>query len=268
MEKTEIAIFDRTERLFGAGTMKRLAETKVIIFGVGGVGSWCAEGLIRSGIGHLTIVDSDRVAPSNINRQCMATVKTVGRVKVEALKEKLLEINPDADIVPIQKIYSAESADSFRLGSYDYIVDAVDSLKDKADLILRASAEKRPVFFSSMGAALKVDPTRVRTAEFWEVRGCPLGAALRKKLRRAGSFPEKKFICVYSDEVLPNMGEDRPESAMPLRAGESAEGDPLLSNHDWSTSKAVINGTTAPVTAVFGFTLSGLILKDAVNRRQ
>ena len=265
MERIEKAIFDRTERLFGAGIMERLAKTRVIIFGVGGVGSWCAEGLVRSGIGHVTIVDSDRVAPSNINRQCMATVKTVGRVKVEALKEKLLEINPEADIVPVQKIYSAESAESFGLGDYDYIVDAVDSLKDKADLILRATAEKRPVFFSSMGAALKVDPTRVRTAEFWEVRGCPLGAALRKKLRRAGTFPEKKFICVYSDEVLPNMGEDRPElTALPC----PGEGDPELSDHDWSASKAVINGTTGPVTAVFGFTLSGLILKDAVSRKR
>ena len=116
--------------------MERIAQKRVIIFGVGGVGSWCAESLIRSGIKHLTIVDSDRVCITNINRQLMATTKTVGMVKVDALKERLLSINPSAEITALQQIFTAETADSFHLDEYDYIIDAIDSLKDKALLIL------------------------------------------------------------------------------------------------------------------------------------
>ena len=140
MNAREQAIFGRTELLLGEDVMQALSRMKVIIFGVGGVGSWCAEGLVRSGIKHLTIVDSDRVSITNVNRQLMATVKTVGQVKVEALKMRLLEINPDAEIEAVQAIYCEETADSFDLDSYDYVVDAVDSLKNKVLLILRAAA--------------------------------------------------------------------------------------------------------------------------------
>ena len=116
--------------------MTALAKTRVIIFGVGGVGSWCAEGLVRSGITHLTIVDSDRICITNVNRQLMATTRTVGQVKVDAMKDRLLEINPKAEITAIQQIYSAETASQFNLDDYDYVVDAVDSLKDKVQLQL------------------------------------------------------------------------------------------------------------------------------------
>ena len=142
MNAREQAIFGRTELLLGEDVMQALSRMKVIIFGVGGVGSWCAEGLVRSGIKHLTIVDSDMVSITNVNRQLMATVKTVGQVKVEALKTRLLEINPDAEIEAVQAIYCDETADSFDLDSYDYVVDAVDSLKNKALLILRAAASR------------------------------------------------------------------------------------------------------------------------------
>ena len=188
MSTIEKAIYNRTELLLGDDVMQRLADTKVIIFGVGGVGSWCAEGLVRSGVTHLTIVDSDRVCITNVNRQLMATTKTVGQVKVDALKAHLLEINPKAEIDAVQAIYCAETADSFDLDSYDYVIDAVDSLKDKVLLILRATASKAK-FYCSLGAALKTDPLKVKVAEFWNVRGCPLGAALRKKMKRAGTFP-------------------------------------------------------------------------------
>ncbi|MBQ8070091.1 MAG: tRNA threonylcarbamoyladenosine dehydratase [Bacteroidales bacterium] len=252
-------IFSRTERLVGTPMMKALSETRVIIFGVGGVGSWCAEGLIRNGIGHLTMVDSDRVSVSNVNRQLMATTKTVGRVKVEALKERLLEINPDADIVAIQDIFSAENAASFHLEEYDYIIDAIDSLKDKATLIMEA-CRTRAGFFSSMGAALKVDPTMIKVAEFWNVRGCPLGAALRKKIKRSGVLPAKKFLCVYDEEVLENKGATPVPSA--LSPSPLTEGREDLADHDWTDSKAVVNGTLSHITAIFGFTLCGLVMKD------
>ena len=140
--------------------MDRIASTRVIIFGVGGVGSWCAESLVRSGIMHITIVDSDRVCASNINRQLMATTKTVGMVKVDVLKERLLEINPAAQITALQQIYCAETSDSFQLNSFDYIIDAIDSLENKADLI-RTATKTSAVLFSSMGAALKMNPLRL-----------------------------------------------------------------------------------------------------------
>ena len=119
--------------------MQALQSKKVIIFGVGGVGSWCAEGLIRSGLVHLTIVDCDRVAESNVNRQSMATTKTIGQVKVDALKARLLEINPDAQITAIQDVYTQETNESFHLESYDYIVDCIDSIRDKCALLLNAT---------------------------------------------------------------------------------------------------------------------------------
>ncbi|MBQ6577957.1 MAG: tRNA threonylcarbamoyladenosine dehydratase [Bacteroidales bacterium] len=263
MERQTPAIFSRTERLVGPSMMKALQEMKVIIFGVGGVGSWCAEGLIRNGIGHLTMVDSDRVAPSNVNRQLMATTKTIGRVKVEALKERLLEINPDADISAVQDIFCAENAASFHLEEYDYIIDAIDSLKDKAALIIEACKVKG-VFFSSMGAALKVDPTKIKVAEFWNVRGCPLGAALRKKIKRSGILPNKKFLCVYDEEVLQNRGgcEDSPLSGCDVQK----EGREDLMDHDWTASKAAVNGTLSHITAIFGFTLCGLVMKDIYGK--
>ena len=149
----EKGLFNRTELLLGSDALERLSQVKVLMLGVGGVGSWCAESLIRTGIGHLTIVDSDRVCITNINRQLMASMQTVGQVKVDALKERLLQINPNADIRSLQMIYSEETADQFDLDAYDYVVDAIDSLKDKALLIIRATRSKAK-FFSSMGAAL------------------------------------------------------------------------------------------------------------------
>ncbi len=239
------AIFRRTELLLGDEAMERLSSKRVIVFGVGGVGSWCAESLIRSGIRHLTIVDSDHVCISNINRQLMATTKTVGQVKVDALKERLLSINPSAEITAIQQIFTAETAESFALDAYDYIIDAIDSLKDKALLILLATSlppsrgDKRVAFFSSMGAALKLDPTRIKTTEFWKVQGDPLARALRKRFKRDGQYPKRKFLCVFSDELLQNQ--------KPIDPNDRG------------------NGTIAHITAIFGFMLAALVVQDAVG---
>ncbi len=241
------AIFNRTRRLVGPDGMQRIREASVVLFGVGGVGSWCAEALVRSGVRRLTLVDGDVVNPSNVNRQLMATTRTVGRPKVEALRERLLDINPEADITPIQAVYNKESAPDFHLEQYDYIIDAIDSLKDKAALIVEASALPGTLF-SSMGAACKADPTRIKVAEFWEVRGCPLGAALRKKLRKEKTLPAKPFLCVYDDEVLPNLG------------------DSSLADNEGNSAKAVINGTLAHITGIFGFTLAGLVIRDMLDK--
>ena len=263
------AISHRTQLLLGDVAMERLEALRVIIFGVGGVGSWTAESLVRSGISHLTIVDSDRVCITNINRQLMATTRTVGQVKVEALRERLLEINPQADIQAVQQIFTAETAGTFRLDDYDYIIDAIDSLKDKA-LLIELATRSCGRLFSAMGAALKMDPTRVKVDEFWHVKGCPSARALRQKFKRTHTRPARKFLCVYSDELLPNRGANKTcgtEHCMCPKA-KQGPGDPSLLNHEWCSSKAQINGTLAHITAIFGFTLAGLVVKDAVARLQ
>lgn len=263
----ESAIFNRTRLLVGDDNMRKLAEARVIIFGVGGVGSWVAESLIRTGVYNLTIVDSDCVCITNINRQMMATTSTVGMVKVEALKKRLLEINPKANITAIQQIYDENSAESFNLNDYDYVIDCIDSLKDKALLILNASNSSAKLF-SSMGAALKVDPTRIRVAEFWKVDGCPLGRLLRKRFKRNKTFPAKKFKCVYSSEVLENLGKEShcgtSECVCPKASAQS--GNPELANHEWCSSKAQINGSLMHITAIFGLTISGLVIEDILAR--
>lgn len=260
----EKAIFRRTELLLGNDMMERIAQKRVIIFGVGGVGSWCAESLVRSGISQITIVDSDRVCITNINRQLMATSRTVGQVKVEALRERLLSINPSAQITALQKIFSQDTAHEFELDSYDYIIDAIDSLKDKALLILMATRIKKAKLFCSMGAALKMDPTRIKVTEFWKVQGDPLARALRKKFKSQDQYPRRKFQCVYSDELLSNKGHNATcgtEQCMCPKA-KSGPGDPTLLNHEWCSKKAQINGTVAHITAIFGFMLSGLVIQD------
>lgn len=251
-------IFRRLELLVGTEEVERLAQKKVILFGVGGVGSWCAESLVRSGITHLTIVDSDCVCVTNVNRQLMATSRTVGQVKVDILRERLLEINPHAQITALKEIYSADTAADFHLETYDYVIDAIDSLQNKADLILHATA--LPVgFFSSMGAALKMDPTRIKTAEFWKVTGCPLAKALRNKFKRNKQFPKRKFQCVYSDELLTNKGVNTSCGTEKCLCPKGAD------FHEWCSSKAQINGTVAHITAIFGFMLAGMVLKDALR---
>ena len=239
-------IFDRTRLLVGEAAMSRLGAARVIVFGVGGVGSWCAESLVRSGIGHLTIVDADMVNITNVNRQLMATTATVGREKVEVMRERLLQINPAAHITAIHQLYNADSADQFLLDEYDYVVDAIDSLKDKALLILRATSS-RARLFSSMGAALKMDPSHIRVAEFWKVEGDPLARCLRRKFKSQGLFPERKFLCVYSDEQLQNQGEPPVE-----------EGPELY-------HKVQVNGTIVHITAIFGLTLASLVIRDVVG---
>jgi tRNA A37 threonylcarbamoyladenosine dehydratase len=261
----ETGIFQRTGLLLGNEKMEKLSQKKVIIFGIGGVGSWCAESLVRTGIRHLAIVDSDRVCVTNINRQLHATTKTVGLVKTEVLKERLLEINPNAEIIAIQKIYNKDTHDFFKLESYDYIVDAIDSLGSKIHLIRMATLTNAKLF-SSMGASLKVDPTRIQVAEFWKVNGCPLGSILRKKIRQ-GDLPAKDFLCVYSNEVLENKGEGSSCGTDKCFCPKSQKGpgDPELADHEWCSMKAKINGTTAHITAIFGFTLAGLVIQSIYN---
>lgn len=239
-------IFNRTELLLGKDAMESICHKHVIIFGVGGVGSWCAECLVREGIMHLTLVDSDVVCITNCNRQLMATSKTVGQPKVEALRNRLLEINPDANIITMQKRYSEENKDEFEWETYDYVIDAIDSLKDKISLILQVT--KRGIkLFSSTGAALRLDPSMVKVSEFWKIKGDPLAAAMRSSMRRHKLFPERKFLCVHSEEQpLPNLGK-------------------AFQDDSQSFGKVQTNGSLAHITAIFGMTLAGLVVQDIVK---
>ncbi|MDE5584777.1 MAG: tRNA threonylcarbamoyladenosine dehydratase [Muribaculaceae bacterium] len=231
--------FDRTALLVGNEAMERISGARVIVFGLGGVGSWAAECLVRTGVRQITLVDSDRVSVSNINRQMPATSETVGMIKTEATKKRLLEINPTAEVQTLTLFYDADSASAIDLTEYDYIIDAIDSLKDKALLILNATRSGKKLY-SSMGAALKMDPTRIRTGEFHTVKGCPLARALRQRFKRENTYPSRKFTCVYSDELLENKG----------------------FTSDTCEYKARINGTLCHITAIFGMMLAGEIIKD------
>lgn len=227
--------------MLGRDGMSRLCHSRVIIFGLGGVGSWAAEALARTGVGHLTLVDADVVALSNINRQLPALDSTIGQSKVSVMAQRLKDINPEIEVTERHEMYCEETAATFCLEDYDCVIDAIDSLSDKARLILQATSVKVP-FFSAMGAALKADPTKLQVTEFWKVKGCPLAAALRNKFKRAKVFPQHKFQCVFSPELLVNReAPDDLSGAM-------------------NFNKARTNGALVTVTASAGMILASLAI--------
>lgn len=250
--------FDRTARLTGHPALALMERVPVIIFGLGGVGSWAAEALVRTGFARLTLVDADTVAPTNINRQLPALQSTVGRPKTDVMAERLLAINPDADITTVHGLYTAGTAADFDLASYGYIFDCIDSLADKALLILNATRATAGSgggvrFYSSMGAALKLDPTRIATAEFWKVKGCPLAAALRRRFKKSGQMPARKFTCVYSDELV---------GCHP----RYVETDNGVADGSMTFNKVATNGSLMHITATFGLTLASLAVRDLMIR--
>ena len=209
--------------------MDALRSKRVIIFGVGGVGSWAAEALIRTGLTHLTLVDGDTVQASNINRQLPATRETIGMPKVEALKARLLTINPEAQIISIPEMMNDAWLQASGLSEYDYVIDAIDSVNDKVDLILYATRVRGLKIFSSMGAALRFDPTQVTTAELMAIKGDALAKAVRVRMKKLDRYPYKKVRCVYSTEQAQRCEE---------------------------------RGSLMQVTAVFGCTLASLVIDD------
>ena len=240
------AIFKRTELMLGTNVLDAIKSTRVAIFGLGGVGSWCAESLARSGVGKLLLVDSDRVGVTNVNRQLMATTKTLDRVKVDVLAQRLKDINPEIELDVRPQIYDETTAESFDLENYDYVIDAIDSLSCKAALIRHALSIQTVTLFASMGAALKMDPFQIQRSEFRKIEGDGLARALRQKFKKTGGFPLRKFVCVWSPERRENQGD-----ALQPDAGDT-----------WGEQKARINGTVAHTTAIFGFALAGLVIED------
>ncbi len=208
-------LFARSEALLGAEAMARLKAAHVLVVGVGGVGSWCAEALVRTGLGAITLMDDDRVVPSNVNRQCPATSETIGQPKVEALKSRLLAINPDCEV---NAVFSRFESFADLEGKYQIIVDAIDSVPCKAELILGAT-EHGISIISSMGAALRTDPTKVVVRRFDKVEGDGLARALRQRFKKLNRFPAAPFSCVCSTE--PPAAQLSPEakgSIMPVTA--------------------------------------------------
>ena len=188
--------FDRTEKLFGADAMKRLAASHVAVFGVGGVGGYVVEALVRSGIGALTLIDRDTVDPTNLNRQIIATTETIGRAKTEVAAERVKSIHPDCNVTCHQVFFLPETADDFDFTRYDYVVDAVDTVTAKLLIIGRAKEAATPVI-SSMGAGNKLDPARLRIADLYETSVCPLAKVMRRECRARGIDSVK---VVYSTE--------------------------------------------------------------------
>lgn len=258
--------FDRMQLLTGRETLECLGRTRVIIFGVGGVGSWCAEALVRSGVGTLTMVDSDLICRTNINRQVQATVETVGKVKVTELAKRLRQINPDALITARQEIYERDGAPKFELHTYDYVIDAIDSLSAKVDLIMSATEAGAKVF-TALGASCKIDPANIRVSSLWKSQGCHLGKFVRKRLRK------RKFtgdpLCVYSEEVLEPFTRESTcgtGNCMCPKTAPLTDDEEEALVHEWCSSKKQINGSAVHITGTFGFFLAGLVVQDVMRK--
>ena len=211
--------------------MARLKAARVLVVGVGGVGSWCAEALVRTGLGHITLVDDDVVAESNVNRQCPATAATVGRPKVAAMAERLAAINPDCDITALCERYPCSP---FPVPC-SLVIDAIDSVDCKAELILSATEAGIPLV-SSRGAALRLDPTKVKVTRFEKVEGDGLARALRQRFKKLGRFPAAKFACVWSAEHA-------------------------IEQSNNPNNRTIPKGSLMPVTATFGMCLASEAIK-------
>ena len=200
--------FERTELIFGKENVKKLKSARVAVFGIGGVGGYTVEALARSGIGTLDLIDKDTVSVSNINRQIIATHQTVGRAKVEVARERVLSINPAAVVNTYQTFYMPDTAEQFDFSQYDYIVDAIDTVTGKLELIMQAERAGVPVI-SSMGAGNKLDPTAFEVADIYKTSVCPLAKVMRRELKKRGV---KALKVVYSKEppIVPDVeGEER-----------------------------------------------------------
>lgn len=189
--------FLRTEMILGENSTSILSRKNVILFGLGGVGSYTAEALARAGIGKLTIVDNDVVSVTNINRQLCALHSTVGRAKVEVVKERILDINPDCEVTALQKFYLPENSDEFNLENYDYIADAIDTVSAKIDLAVKSQEYGIPMI-SCMGTGNKLDPSQFTVSDIYKTNGCPLCRVMRTELKKRGI---KKLNVVWSPET-------------------------------------------------------------------
>ena len=230
--------FSRTELLLGKEAMEKLKNSRVAVFGVGGVGGYVCEALVRSGVGAFDLIDDDKVCLTNLNRQIIATRKTIGKYKTDVMKERILDINPDADVRIHQCFFLPENADDFPFEEYDYIVDAVDTVTAKLELVMRAKEAGVPII-SSMGAGNKLDPTRFEVADISKTSVCPLAKVMRRELRKRGV---EHLKVVYSKE------------------------EPISPKEQLSDgNKRVLPGSVAFVPSVVGLILAGEVIKDLIG---
>ena len=243
--------FSRTELIYGRDAMEMLKDARVAVFGIGGVGGYTVEALARSGVGSLDLIDDDKVCLTNLNRQIIATRKTVGKYKVEVMRERILEINPDCDVRVHKCFYLPETADQFDFSEYDYVVDAVDTVTAKVTLVLEAQKAGVPII-SCMGAGNKLDPTRFRVADIYKTSGCPLARVMRTALRKRGV---KHLKVVYSDEIP-----KRPIEDMSISCRSHCICPPGAKHK--CTERRDIPGSTAFVPSVAGLIIAGEVVKD------
>lgn len=243
--------FSRTELLFGKEAMEKLAGSRVAVFGVGGVGGYVCEALVRSGVGAFDLIDDDKVCLTNLNRQILATRKTVGKYKADVMKERMLDINPDADIRVRKCFFLPENADEFPFEEYDYVVDAVDTVTAKIELVLKAQQTGVPII-SSMGAGNKLDASQFRVADIYKTKVCPLAKVMRRELKKRGV---KKLKVVYSEEQP-----IRPLEAMAISCRAHCICPPDAERK--CTQRRDIPGSTAFVPATAGLIIAGEVVKD------
>jgi len=259
-------ITHRSEMVLGKEVMNAISKINVIIFGIGGVGSWCAESLVRTGVLNLTIVDSDIICPTNINRQAEATSLNIGNSKVEEMKNRLVAINRDARIQAIHAAFDIKTSESFDLGSYDYVIDAIDSLQNKI-LLLEQCVKTNTTVYSSMGAGARSDPSMIRTDLIRRTANCPLARRVRKMLREKNVTSD--IICVYSDEIPVSPAVDTLCGTGECvcvhdRNRFCSEND--VESIDWCSKKKQVNGALVHITAIFGFMLASLIIKNVQDK--
>ena len=246
--------FSRTELLLGKDAMEKLHDSRVAVFGIGGVGGYVCEALARSGVGAFDLIDDDKVCLTNLNRQIIATHKTIGKYKTEVMKERILDINPNADVQIHNCFFLPENADEFPYEDYDYMVDAVDTVTAKLELIMRAKEAGTPVI-SSMGAGNKLDGSMFRVADIYKTKVCPLAKVMRRELKKRGV---KKLKVVYSEEL-------------PVRPIRNVESDSKAEDGNLLDEKKVRRkdtpGSVAFVPSVAGMIIAGEVVKDLCGRR-
>ncbi len=243
--------FSRTELLLGHDNMEKLKNARVAVFGIGGVGGFTVEALARSGVGTLDLIDDDRVCLTNINRQIIATRKTIGQYKVDAAKERILDINPDAVVNTYKTFFMPDTADAFDFSAYDYVVDAIDTVTGKIMLVEAAQKAGTPII-SSMGAGNKLDPTAFEVADIYKTSVCPLAKVMRRELKKRGI---RKLKVVYSKEKALTPIDDTANSCKshcicPPGSARTC------------TQRRQIPGSTAFVPSVVGLIIAGEVIKD------
>ncbi len=237
--------FTRTEMLLGAEGMQRLSHARVAVFGIGGVGGHAVDALARSGIGALDLFDDDRIAESNINRQLIALHSTIGQHKVDAMQARIHDINPNCIVQAHRCFFMPETADQFDFSQYDYVIDAIDTVTAKIELVMRCQAVGTPII-CAMGAGNKLDPTAFQVADIYRTQGCPLARVMRRELKKRGV---KRLKVVYSQEEA-RVPQGSPQETMPETPERSG------------TPKRTTPGSTAFVPSVVGLILASVVVRD------